>query len=1147
MGLVLFVVLTNYTVKAQFGLSITQCTTIEQVEALIDTVFLEGISPAQIKNISFTGDPGAVGYFTGGYIFGFQVPQGIVLSSGFTGDLDQSNDCGSFESGNTSGGSDPDLVLAGGTSINDACVIEFDFKPAGDSVKFNYVFGSEEYHEWVSPLFADVFGFFLSGPGINGNYSNNGINIAEVPGTHNPVSIGTVNCGDQDNSCTPPPGSGPGCEFLYDNTDVTQGSFNQCTMDAYTVPFVADNGVESCEWFHIKLAIGDAGDAAYDSGVFLEKGSFDPGNVECNTDFTHPTVDSLLYESCNNHEAVLYFSIGSLRNDPYILPFTIEGSATRGVDYMIITTHPGDTIYIDEGSLVDSIRIRTFYNPEVEGLEDVRVKFNPVMCGFGAPDTAIVWISDLPAMPDTNLMFTSYCQETATLDFANNLGGVPPYSYDWYTVSKTTPTIDYKPNGDNLFYFPCIVTDTCGQARSDTAFLIVPDLVASAGPDKTMCNVDSVQIEGSSPGAQIFFWESDPPNEPSLQGKEYQDTAWVFPTVATDYKLRVSDNCTNSDTDTVLVSLDEAVANAGENQVICYSESVTLSANGGTGYQWEWTSVPPDPTIGGQINDQTITVSPTATATVYTVSVTNDCDKTAEADVQVEVIPLPNADAGANSSVCFGQEFQLNASGGTQYLWTSDPVDPTLSVNGQDTLPNPIVNPPSQEPYKYYVQVWDQCTNSDSMTLMVDPVPSLSVAADNEILCFGESATLSVTGNANYTWTADPTDPSLAGQENNQIITVTPQEPTTYTLVGVVAGFNCPATIVQEIDVKPELQSTFDLQADETCQGKSFSVLYNGNASVSANYTWDFDGGQIITGSGGGPVDVSWDTEGLKTIILSVEEDGCFSDVSSMTVNVLRAPVSAFDSNLQEDCIPFDVSFNNTSSNQSSNVSYLWTFGTGESSTSESPSFTYDQPGEYTVTLVVTNDEKCSNTFTQINYIKANETPSADFEPVPPETVLEQPTVNFTNNSTSSDNLSYDWDFGDGNTSSDQSPSNTYGAVGAYTVKLLVTTANGCEHETEKEVVVHPDFAVHAPNAFTPNGDGLNDVFDVKGVGIKVYLLQIYSRWGDLMYESNNLEDQWDGKFNGELVPDGTYVYTINYKSMLDKDYVKKGTVTVTR
>ncbi len=714
-------------------------------------------------------------------------------------------------------------------------------------------------------------------------------------------------------------------------------------------------------------------------------------------------------------------------------------------------------------------------------------------------------------------------------------------------VNKTTPTITVAPTGDNYFEYHCLVTDACERTVSDTATLVVPDLDASAGLDKSMCNQDSVTIDGSAPGGQNFLWVSNP-NDPSLVGKENQDTAWVYPVFNTEYYLTVTDNCTNSDKDTTHVSLNEAVADAGVDQLICFNESATLSANGTDGFSWLWSATPPDPSLSGQESSQTITISPTTT-TVYSVVVTNDCGFAADDQAEVTVTPLPNADAGPNDAICFGQEFQLNASGGTHYQWSSIPNDPSLFTNGQDTLPSPVVNPPTQEPYKYYVQVWDQCTNNDSMTLQVDPVPNLSVSADNDILCFGGSTTISVVGDAIYTWTAAPADPTLSGQENNQTITVSPVVSTIYTLVGVVSGFNCPATITQTIEVKPELMPTFEIQENEVCQGKNFSIMYTGNAATSANYTWDFDGATVVNGSGGGPYDLSWDTEGPKTITLTVEEDGCFSEPGTMSLNVLRSPVADFLGDVLEGCAPLTVDFSNSSTNISdSDVVYAWDFGNGEVSNQADPgSQIYSTPGFYTVTLTVINNQKCSSTFTLTDYVKANEVPEADFEPVPPETVLEQPMIDFTNNSASNESLVYDWNFGDGNSSSEQSPSHAYGAVGTYLVKLLITTPNGCENEIEKEVIIHPDFAVHAPSAFSPNDDGLNDVFEVYGVGISEYLLQIFDRWGGLIYESKNLEDQWDGKTNGELVPGGTYVYTINYRSMLNKDFTKKGTVTVTR
>ncbi len=179
--------------------------------------------------------------------------------------------------------------------------------------------------------------------------------------------------------------------------------------------------------------------------------------------------------------------------------------------------------------------------------------------------------------------------------------------------------------------------------------------------------------------------------------------------------------------------------------------------------------------------------------------------------------------------------------------------------------------------------------------------------------------------------------------------------------------------------------------------------------------------------------------------------------------------------------------------------------------------------------------------------MQAYEIPEADFTLTPEETILEEATISFTNGSTSNDPMTYYWDFGDNNTSDDEDPVHTYTAAGTYTVTLVTTSANGCENTTEKEVLIHPDFAVYAPNAFTPNDDGLNDVFEVKGLGIKHFQLQIYSRWGELIYESDNLEEQWDGTFNGNKVPAGTYVYKINYTSMIDKDYDLEGTVTVMR
>ncbi len=1145
--LTIFFIGSSQKAIAQFDFVIEVCADSQAVVDLVDTVFLAGVNPQSIANITFYGDPLSVGYFKGGYFLGFKRPQGIIMTNGKSEFADNTNVCNSAQNAsynNNGVENDSDLEDISNTSAHDGCIIEFDFKPTADTVRFNYVFASEEYHDYVGGSVNDMFGFFLSGPGISGPYLNDADNIALIPGTSTAVSINTVNFGSGGVTCTGKPTGCKNCEWFKDNSQNSDPAFTKFVYDALTKSIAAKSGMQQCEWYHIKLAIGDGGDAIYDSGVLLEGGSFNAGNISAVTEYSHPTVDSLLYESCNNHEAVLYFEIEEPMGFPYIIPFKIEGTAERNVDYVLITTQPGDTIMIEPGETYDSVIIRPYYNADIEVREDVQVIFNSVMCSmFAIPDTAFVFIEDLPEMSDTSLNFPVYCEDTVLLSFESVLGGVRPYSYNWYNESPPlfTPEIEYIPSGYDYYIVPVVINDTCGQQVSDTAFVIVPELVANAGLDQSLCNDPDAQLDGSSPGAQSFWWSATP-LDGSLTGQETIPNPVVSPTVTTMYEMEVTDNCTHLDTDTAYVFLGEAVAVASPDTAMCFSDSVSLSCNLEESYLW--TAVPADPGLVGQQDQQTIRVAP-ATTTTYTIEVTNDCGYSADDDVEVTVFALPAADAGPNDEVCFNQSYNLQASGGTSYFWTSNPVDPSLV--GQETLENPIVTPDTQTDYIYTVTVTNanSCTEVDSMVLQVSPVPDLSLSADNETICYGDPVTISIIGNADYSWTADPADASLAGQESNQVITVTPLETTTYTLVGVVSGFSCPATETQTIVVTPELFSTFAMQDSEVCQGAPFEVNYTGNASPSADYVWDFGGATINSGSGPGPWDIAWDTEGNKTITLTVTESNCPSNETANTLTVLQSPITAFDANPTEACVPFDVDFTNNTTNQSSQVTYLWDFGNGETSTVESPTYSYTEHGAYNVSLTVTNDQKCSDIATVANLIKANETPTAQFVADPPEAILENATIDFSNNSVSSESLVYNWNFDDGSNSSDKDPIHTYTATGVYLVNLLATSPNGCESETTNEVIIHPDFAVYAPSAFTPNGDGMNDVFEVKGVGIKTYNLQVYSRWGELMYESNSLEDEWNGDYKGTLAPSGTYAYTISYTSMLDADFKLQGTVTV--
>jgi hypothetical protein len=206
----------------------------------------------------------ANGTFTGTSSLGFQ--GGIVLTSGSATNASSTASVFSSLSNNVAG--DAQLTALAGQATLDACVLEFDFRPSGDSVKFDYVFGSEEYTSFTCSSFNDVFGFFISG----NQYGTSGVNLATVPGTSVPVSINSINCGPTGGgniaNCNAMGAGSPFCAYYLNNSAGTTVVYN-----GITTTLTAKAAVTACDTYHLKIAIADAVDRSYDSGVFLAESS----------------------------------------------------------------------------------------------------------------------------------------------------------------------------------------------------------------------------------------------------------------------------------------------------------------------------------------------------------------------------------------------------------------------------------------------------------------------------------------------------------------------------------------------------------------------------------------------------------------------------------------------------------------------------------------------------------------------------------------------------------------------------------------------------------------------------------------------------------------------------------------------------------
>jgi gliding motility-associated-like protein len=178
-----------------------------------------------------------------------------------------------------------------------------------------------------------------------------------------------------------------------------------------------------------------------------------------------------------------------------------------------------------------------------------------------------------------------------------------------------------------------------------------------------------------------------------------------------------------------------------------------------------------------------------------------------------------------------------------------------------------------------------------------------------------------------------------------------------------------------------------------------------------------------------------------------------------------------------------------------------------------------------------------------------NPNPTAGLDVDPHIATMDEPTINFFNISESDSVLvDFEWDFGDGNTSSEENPVNVYDSPGDYDISLRIETINGCWDITMGQVAITEFVKLYIPNAFTPNGDGLNDYFEIKGTPVSDWNLYIYDRWGNKIWSTHNFETQWDGSdYSGTPVPPGTYVYQITGTDYKIQAFSHKGTVTVVR
>jgi gliding motility-associated-like protein len=470
----------------------------------------------------------------------------------------------------------------------------------------------------------------------------------------------------------------------------------------------------------------------------------------------------------------------------------------------------------------------------------------------------------------------------------------------------------------------------------------------------------------------------------------------------------------------------------------------------------------------------------------------------------ITVYDLPAVEAGTDQQLCPYTPMTLNGSGAVSYAWNN------VAVNGTPFIPT--------IDGKYIVTGTDGngCTNKDSLMVTFLPAPVISAGPDVTV-CENTSVTFTGSGAAtSYDWSNGIPD----GQA---------YVPAVGTYEIVLHGYdasNCFGldTVILTVNPLPIVNAGPD---QIICEGTS-TVLAGLGADT---YAWDNGVTDNVSFS---PI------SSLTYTVTGTSAEGC-TNTDQVMVSI-EAPIAIQIATTSDPaCEPHTAMLLNNSTGTPS-VNTQWTFGDGNTLSSLNDTVTnlYENQGCYDVSVTSTTALGCVWSQSYPSFICVYPNPVANFTPNPGVISVIAPEANLVNNSSGA--VQYIWNFGDGTEiSNDFSPTHIFVVEPEqnFQVTLVAISEHGCVDSITKTILMEKGVILYVPNTFTPDGNQFNPVFlpiVTSGVDKNVYELEIYNRWGELVFSTTNTLEGWDGTYKGVACKEGQYTWKMRYKTSSSDD-----------
>jgi gliding motility-associated-like protein len=741
-----------------------------------------------------------------------------------------------------------------------------------------------------------------------------------------------------------------------------------------------------------------------------------------------------------------------------------------------------------------------------------------------------------------------------TDNFGDNCTGNVNWTFCWTITANVCPPGN---NGDDL----SVTVDTYGDGETgnwtnvacvaDPVYSFNASLSCCAPP--TMVHTDLLCFGGSTGSATAtavgtgpfdYTWY-DAANTTLQTATAQAGSNTLSNLTAGTYHVTVTDNNNGCVTTTYVtitqptqLTLTTSSLPAGCSQS---NGSATVTPNGGTGpYDFVWTDAANNvlQTANNVVGANTLNNLPSGT---YNVLVTDANNCLSNTSVTVSGVPgSVTATMDSTAVSCFGicdGTATCNLNGGATpytYQWDANAANQTTPTATNLCAGIYTVN---------YADA-NNCTGTATVQVTTPPAVTSNAAAVPSTICIGQSSTITAnpgggTGSGyTYVWTP-------VGTGNTQTVIVSPTVTTVYTVI-VSDGNGCAAPPVSvTVTVTPPLNVTLVAAPSPVCIGTPSTLTANANGGNGGPYTYTWF--PVGTAGNTSTATVTPNTTTTYTVFIS---DGCTipDDSAVVTVNVNTLPVPTFTGNPLSGCAPLAVSLTNTTVGS---TACFWDFGNGQTSTNCGPVVpcSFPLPGCYDITLTVTDANGCVGTFTALNYVCAFENVVADFTAGPQPTNIFNTEITFTDQSTGTP-TSWTWDFGGFNASNAQNPVYDFPneLAGCYDVILVANNAANCPDSDTMQICIDPEYIIYFPNAFTPDGNGVNDGFIGVGEGIKKYEMWVFDRWGNLLYYTDDINKPWDGTVQGKssaICQQDVYVWKVSVVDVFDKTHKFFGHVTL--